>query len=406
MKLDTYLWQTSSTHFSPLKYLFSAFSIVARPISKEYRLDMSQQQKAILIKELGKPVELVAREIPSPKEDQILLKVTAAARKTPPHQEASALKDHGLTWIVLPHDSYCRDWGLFIDGKLPWVPASCVAGIITELGTQVTSCKEGDLIFGLSDYDTPKPDQSGLQQYAVLNANAIAKVPAGFTDEQMVTLPVNLTTSWNVLFSSAGFGFTSPFSPEGKKYDYSKQSIVVIGGGSNVGKFALQVASVTGFGSIVTVAGWHNKDVLLKMGATHVIDRHAPHETIVAQIRNIIGEATYVYDCVNYTDFSLAAAILPKSIPSKLRTLLPIESLDMTSLPRCDALAIESTNDLMAPYQRQLWEKVPQWVERGKVLPSQYRVLNGLEKVDEINQALNSYQDFDRSGVVQVVVRI
>lgn len=41
---------------------------------------MSRTQKAVLVKEVGKPVELGTRHIPSPKEGQVLLKVTATMR--------------------------------------------------------------------------------------------------------------------------------------------------------------------------------------------------------------------------------------------------------------------------------------------------------------------------------------
>lgn len=309
---------------------------------------------------------------------------------------------------MLPHDSYCRDWGLFIDDKLPWVLGTCVAGIVSEVGSEVTCFKPDDLVFGLSDYSTPYPDQAGLQQYAILNENAMAKVPTGFTDEQMVTLPVNLTTSWNALFSSAGFGFPSPFSQEGKTYDYSVQNIVIIGGGSNVGKLAIQLASLAGIDRIVTVAGLHNKATLLKMGATHVLDRHAPEDKVAAQIHSIVGNggARHVYDCVDYSSFSLALAILPESAPSKLRTLLPLDSLDTTRIPLCEALAIESTNELIAPHQREFWDMVPKWVGQGRVVPSGFRVVNGLDNVEAINRALDEYQDFERSGVLQVVVRV
>lgn len=48
---------------------------------------MTRQQKAVFVKELGKPVELGHREIPSPKEDEVLLEVTATMRKTSPAAE-------------------------------------------------------------------------------------------------------------------------------------------------------------------------------------------------------------------------------------------------------------------------------------------------------------------------------
>ncbi len=53
----------------------------------------------------------------------------------------------------------------------------------------------GERVFGISSLDPLSSDQAGLQEYAVLNANAIGKIPNGFSDEQVVTLPINLVTS-------------------------------------------------------------------------------------------------------------------------------------------------------------------------------------------------------------------
>jgi D-arabinose 1-dehydrogenase-like Zn-dependent alcohol dehydrogenase len=39
-------------------------------------------QKAVFVKELGKPVELGEREVPSPKEGEVLVKVTATMSKS------------------------------------------------------------------------------------------------------------------------------------------------------------------------------------------------------------------------------------------------------------------------------------------------------------------------------------
>ena len=42
---------------------------------------MAGAQRAAFVKEIGKPVELGSREIPSPKEGEVLVKVTATMRE-------------------------------------------------------------------------------------------------------------------------------------------------------------------------------------------------------------------------------------------------------------------------------------------------------------------------------------
>ena len=48
--------------------------------STEYM--MAGTQKAVFVKEIGKPVEPGSREIPSPKEGEVLVKVTATMRES------------------------------------------------------------------------------------------------------------------------------------------------------------------------------------------------------------------------------------------------------------------------------------------------------------------------------------
>lgn len=43
---------------------------------------MAAQQKAVFVKEVGKPVELGTKEVPSPKEGEVLLKVAATMCKS------------------------------------------------------------------------------------------------------------------------------------------------------------------------------------------------------------------------------------------------------------------------------------------------------------------------------------
>lgn len=293
--------------------------------------------------------------------------------------------------IVLPHDAYGRDMGLFMEDKLPYIPGANVAGII-EKADDTSSFKIGDHVFGVSDFEAPFPDQQGLQEYAVLNVNAIAKVPEGISDDQAVSLPVNIITTFMALFDHKyGLGFPAPWEPCGASLN--DQSLVVIGGGSSTGKLVIQLAKIAGIGQVTTIAGIKNKDELEKMGATHVIGRHGSVEEVTSRVHIITGpDVTLVLDTVNQS-FELAASLLSKTKESRLITFLPNDQPELLAeqRPKCKSIFIEASNEALGSHREQFWKHVPQWLASGKILPAPYWTVDGLENVDKINAALDGY---------------
>lgn len=288
---------------------------------------------------------------------------------------------------------------------------SNVAGVVEEVGTGV-SLQVGDEIFGISSLEPTSSDQAGLQEYAVLNGNAVSKIPEGFTDEQVVTLPVNMVTSWTTLFRDVGFGMPPPFAQD-EEFDYAAASVVIIGGGTNVGQLAVQLARNAGIGTIVAIAGPGNFEKLKSLGATHVLDRHDSAAELGEKMRKAAASGsdgfTRVYNCVPL-DVDVVTAALSTTQPSRLRLLLPFEGDQeeriLARRPLCDASFVaDLNNDFMRPYAEQFWEEVPRWLREKKILPTEYRVIHGLDKVKEINEALDGYQGYTRTGP-QVVVRM
>ncbi|KAM0713383.1 hypothetical protein Q7P37_010345 [Cladosporium fusiforme] len=255
---------------------------------------MPTQQTAVFVTKIGNPVELGKRIVPSPGKSQVLIKVSAC--------------------MILPHDTYSRDWGFYIADKLPAILGANVAGKITALGDEVKAFREGDRVFGLTNIDLPNSDQQGLQEYVILDADAIGHTPDGISDEAAATLPTNLVTSWVALFTGEGFAFPPPFAAQGKGFDYSAQHIVILGGGTNVGRFAVQLAAIAGVRTIITVAGPANQEELQELGATHTLNRHLPVDELAAEVRKIIGgdKIEHIYDCANM-DFTMACALLPST---------------------------------------------------------------------------------------------
>ena len=63
---------------------------------------------------------------------------------------------------------------------------------------------------------------------------------------------------------------------------------------------ALQLAKLSGFSPIITIASRKNETALMHLGADHVVDRMKRDEAITAEIKNITGKRLMnVFDCVS-----------------------------------------------------------------------------------------------------------
>jgi len=311
--------------------------------------------------------------------------------------------------LVLPHDTYGRDRGLFFGNNLPFILGSNIAGIVQSVGENVTKYTAGQHIYGQGRPLDPTPDSTGLQEYAILRHDFSAPVPLGFTDDQLVTLPANATASFAALFHQDWFGFIPPFSSveTQEKPNYDQQAIVIIGAGSNSGKLAIQFARIRGIGTIIAVASISGAPELKELGATHVVDRHST--TIVEEVQAIAGgpdSVTHVYDCVNWTH-ELAAALVSSTRPSFIAMLhrSPNVSDELTRLEKgnCVAKTVTGSKNNFAgnPIGDLFWENLGPWVQQGKVKIQKYRTIEGLDE-RRINDALDSYRD--GKPVLQAIV--
>ena len=310
---------------------------------------------------------------------------------------------------MAPHDTYGHDLGLFIGDRLPFILGTNIAGTVTSVPPS-SPINIGDVVFGLGSPAHQTPDMSGLQQYALLDAESTAKIPDGFTADEMVTFPVNATTSFTALFDAKGFGFPAPPPfPQPKigvqGISVKNTTILVIGGGSAVGKFAIQLAKLAGIGTIISIASSSRTAELKELGATHVVDRHATPEVIRSNIKEITGGegVRYIYDCVSW-DYDLPISLLPEKEKGVFLTLHPAEQAEELAKklrPQARVQFILGNAAFMQPHTKAFWEALPVWVQNGDLNVRKVKVVEGL-KLEAIEEALASYRD--GSAVVPVVV--
>ncbi|KAI7762862.1 hypothetical protein LZL87_008303 [Fusarium oxysporum] len=337
-------------------------------------------QKALLLEEVGKPLALGNRTIPEPGENQLLVKVLVA----------------GLN----PHDQRTRDVGLFVT-SVPYVIASDIVGEVVTLGHGEHSAKFtlGEHVFGHTFAEGGfNNDFNAAQQYALVDARFVGRVAgSGLSDDEASTIPVIVLAALIALFAPSGHGLPAPFSPEAKSFDYSSVSLLVIGGGSNTGRAVVELAKFVGIGQIIAIAGKQNEENLKAIGATHVIDRRAPD--VLEQIRKIAGdELIYAVDTVNAgPDQELGVAALSNKKKGTLITLRrPEGDLDTARIGSKAAGYERRLAFGVSPIHPELtmkfWEEVPRWYKEGKLRPSSFEVIKGLD-ADAVNKALDKYRD-------------
>lgn len=230
--------------------------------------------------------------------------------------------------------------------------------------------------------------------YAVADAWAAAKIPASISDDQAATLPTNAVAPLVSLFSL--LKIPAPWSPTSKDFDYANTELLIVGGGSSSGKFGVQLAKLAGIGRIVVVGG--KEDELKAFGATHVLDRHADRETLLASIRDIVGDnLVYAYDSVSNLDGQLLALnALSSSKKGGLARLLPLGPVDNSKVvgktAGYDVHDVFGSSHAHQEVAKGFWANLTQYLENGQITPLGFVVKQGL-KPEHVNEIMDAYRD-------------
>ena len=277
--------------------------------------------------------------------------------------------------------------------------ANDISGIVEKIGPDVQRFSVGDRIFGQSNILSGGPDQAGLQQFCILDANFAAPVPLHISFDEAATFPVNAIASFIALFDSSGLDLAPKFL--GHRVDYANEAILIIGGSSNSGKFALQLSRLVGFGNIITTAKIRSDrgQSLRDFGATYIIDREAAD--VEDQIRALVGDdLLYAFDTVNgaYSggiSHQLALSLLSTTKKGSLATLVRGEAdpaIAATKTAGFKKNQILGVSDLHQELAAKFWMELLGWIEKGELKPLDFEVIDGLDAM-RVDNLLDDYRD-------------
>jgi len=208
--------------------------------------------KAIVWTKYGSPDGLQLREVekPSPKDNEVLIKIHATTASTP-DSEIRRLKLPFL--LAIPIRFY---FGLIRPTRIT-ILGTEFAGEIESVGKDITGYKPGDQVFGYTGL--------GMRTYA--EYMCMSEKSAGIAGV-MAKKPVNISYEET---AAVPFGGLEALNSLGKVNIQKGQKVLIVGAGGSIGTYSVQFAKL--YGAEVTGVDHTLKlDMLRSIGADHVID--------------------------------------------------------------------------------------------------------------------------------------
>ena len=227
----------------------------------------STRMKALVFRQYGGPEVLRIEEVekPSPKADELLIRVYAAS--------LNPLDWHRMRG--LPYPVRLLDSGI---GRPRFTRLGVdFAGSVEAVGPQVRRFRVGDEVFGTAD--------GAVATYVTSTEVGIALRPANSTFEQAAAVPIAALTALQGL--------------RDKGHLKAGQKVLINGASGGVGTFAVQIAKSMG-AEVTGVCSTRNQELVRQIGADHVVDYTREDVTRVHERFDLVLDIIGSYPLLSY----------------------------------------------------------------------------------------------------------
>ncbi|OSD03833.1 GroES-like protein [Trametes coccinea BRFM310] len=348
-------------------------------------MSIPTKQLALVLEEERGPLVIKHIDVPKPGPEEILVRIEAA----------------GLN----PGDWKVVRLGKLID-KYPVILGFDAAGVAVEVGSNVKDYAVGDRVLFQGWFDFATREAHGhYKQYSIAIPEVRAKFPASLSFEEAATIPSGLAAAALPLYSRVELAPSAKLIPpweEGGRGYYAGKPFFVLGGASSIGQYVIQLARLSGFSPIITTASLHNTDLLKSLGATHVLDRKLPSETLVKEACEIAGgPLEVVFDAVSLPD----TLVIGYQATAPTGTFVKVNSESIPGVENPEKKVHFGRGLFNAPFNAavslSLLAKLPELLENGDIKPNRVEVIpGGLRGVDP---GLDRLQNNEVSAVKLVV---
>ncbi|KAF4867627.1 Zinc-type alcohol dehydrogenase-like protein [Colletotrichum siamense] len=269
-------------------------------------------------------------------------------------------------------------------------------GTVEETGDQVNKLKKGDTIAGLI-WGGEIKGIGGYSEYTVADNDISFRVPKNISLEEAATLPLASMTSWLALFSKDCLAIPR----DGGK----DTSVLIWGGSSSVGLYAIQIAALHGF-KVITTCSPRHFDLVKSLGAKHALDYH--DDNVVESIKQAAPGLKYVFDTIgNKSSSGLASRAIDERGGGGLCTVRPgkANTENVTKQTKVTDVLVWTAflkdhrygsfhwpaHEADHQLGTEFFEKLPGWVEEGKIKPNKPKVIPG--GLEGVHKGFQEYRD-------------
>jgi len=321
--------------------------------------------KAIVYTEYGSPDVLELKDVqkPTPKDDEVLIKVHAASVNS------------GDLHLLRADPFLVRLSSGLLKPKNNILGAD-IAGRVEVVGKNVSQFKPGDEVFG----DISACSWGGFAEYVCARENALVLKPANITFEQAAAVPLAGVTALQGL---RDYGQIRP-----------GQKVLINGSSGGVGTFAVQIARW--FDAEVTaVCSTRNMDMAYSLGADHVIDYTHEDFTRNGQRYDLILAANGYHPISDYK-----RALSPDGIYVMAGGSMPQMFQAMLLGPWISRNGKQKMVHFLAKSNKKDLTFIKELLETGKVKP----VIDGCYPLSEVAGAFRYIEEEHARGKVVITV--
>ncbi len=291
--------------------------------------------KAIVYTEYGSPdvLQLKEVEMPSPKDNEILVKVQAASL-------------NAGDWHALRGTPFLQRLESGFPKPKNTILGADVAGQVEAIGKKVKGFQPGDEVYG----DLYWCGFGAFAEYVCIPEKLLALKPANISFEEAAAVP---QAAFSALHALRDIGQIQP-----------GQKVLINGASGGVGTFAVQIAK--SFGAEVTgVSSTQNLEMVRSIGADHVIDYTQENFTQNGQGYDLIVDMV-----ANHPMSVLKRSLNPKGICVIVGFSTLIHMLKVTLLgPWMSRGGTKKIGMLMPAENENDFSVMKELLESGKVVP-------------------------------------
>ena len=184
-----------------------------------------------------------------------------------------------------------------------------VAGIVEEVGKDVSFFKEGDEVY----YSGTMTRPGGNSEFHLVDERLVGRKPASLSFAEAAALPLTTITAYEGLFTRLEIS---------RNVEENKgRNILIIGGAGGVGSIAIQLAKLAGLKVITTASRPESVSWVKELGADAVVDHS---KDIAGQLKEQgLNEVDYIF---NVNNTSLYWKVMSEVIVPQGKICLIVES--------------------------------------------------------------------------------